>query len=130
MSHVLARAPIGKMERNEYLKKYGLHDFKHFLWNFNNSDPYKATGYDCLHFFDGSIWEDGAGPEASTSGNGCPRRNRITPQDAAAKREQEKIEAIAGTKVKRPAAERYLYVPKSPKKPTMSKRYVAATSKR
>ncbi|KAJ6549454.1 hypothetical protein B0H10DRAFT_1969048 [Mycena sp. CBHHK59/15] len=29
---------------------------KHFLWNFNNSDPYKATGYDCLHFFDGGIW--------------------------------------------------------------------------
>ncbi|KAJ7777661.1 hypothetical protein DFH07DRAFT_1056449 [Mycena maculata] len=26
------------------------------FWNFNNLDPYKATGYDCLHFFDGGIW--------------------------------------------------------------------------
>ncbi|KAJ7206793.1 hypothetical protein GGX14DRAFT_637014 [Mycena pura] len=56
MSCALARAPIPKTERNEYLKQYGLHDFEHFLWNFNNSDPYKATGYDCLHFFDGGIW--------------------------------------------------------------------------
>ncbi|KAJ7480474.1 hypothetical protein B0H11DRAFT_1724784 [Mycena galericulata] len=56
MSRVLAGAPVGKTDRNEYLKKYGLHDFEHFLWNFNNSDPYKATGYDCLHFFDGGIW--------------------------------------------------------------------------
>ena len=28
MSRVLARAPVGKTERNEYLKKYGLHDFE------------------------------------------------------------------------------------------------------
>ncbi|KAJ7888421.1 hypothetical protein B0H14DRAFT_2562390 [Mycena olivaceomarginata] len=53
MSRVLARAPAGRTDRNEYLKQYGLHDFENFLWNFNNSDPYKATGYDCLHFFDG-----------------------------------------------------------------------------
>ncbi|KAJ7142272.1 hypothetical protein C8R44DRAFT_865629 [Mycena epipterygia] len=52
----LPRAPAGKTERNEHLKKYGLHDFEHFLWNFNNSDPYKATGYDCLHFFNSGIW--------------------------------------------------------------------------
>ncbi|KAJ7142518.1 hypothetical protein C8R44DRAFT_603110 [Mycena epipterygia] len=56
MARVLARAPAGKTDRNEYLKRYGLHDFEHFLWKFNNSDPYKATGYDCLHFFDGGIW--------------------------------------------------------------------------
>ncbi|KAJ7775941.1 hypothetical protein DFH07DRAFT_766883 [Mycena maculata] len=56
MSRVLAGAPVGKTDRNKYLKQYGLHDFEHFLWNFNNSDPYKATGYDCLHFFDGGIW--------------------------------------------------------------------------
>ncbi|KAJ7112812.1 hypothetical protein C8R43DRAFT_1078728 [Mycena crocata] len=56
MSRVLARAPARKTERNEHLREYGLHDFEHFLWKFNNSDPYKATGYDCLHFFDGGIW--------------------------------------------------------------------------
>ncbi|KAJ6613825.1 hypothetical protein B0H10DRAFT_1951218 [Mycena sp. CBHHK59/15] len=48
----------------------------------------------------------------------CMRLNAT--QDAAAKREQEKLEA--GAKVKRPAAERYSYVPKTPKKPTTSKR--------
>ncbi|KAJ7729860.1 hypothetical protein DFH07DRAFT_781831 [Mycena maculata] len=52
----LAAAPIPKTDHNEHLKKYGLHDFEHFLWKFNNSDPYKGTGYDCLHFFDGGIW--------------------------------------------------------------------------
>ncbi|KAF7344148.1 hypothetical protein MVEN_01705000 [Mycena venus] len=56
MSRALACAPTGKTDRNEYLKQYGLHDFEHFLWKFNNSDPYQATGYDCLHFFDGGIW--------------------------------------------------------------------------
>ncbi|KAJ7737168.1 hypothetical protein DFH07DRAFT_753146 [Mycena maculata] len=56
MSRALAAAPIPKTDRNEHLKKYGLHDFEHFLWKFNNSDPYKGTGYDCLHFFDGGIW--------------------------------------------------------------------------
>ncbi|KAJ7270543.1 hypothetical protein C8J57DRAFT_1065718 [Mycena rebaudengoi] len=56
MSRVLARAPAGKTARNEYLKNYGLHDFEHFLWKFQNSDPYKAAAYDCLHFFDGGIW--------------------------------------------------------------------------
>ncbi|KAJ7765040.1 hypothetical protein DFH07DRAFT_770300 [Mycena maculata] len=56
MSRTLAAAPIPKTDRNEHLKKYGLHDFEHFLWKFNNSDPYKGTGYDCLHFFDGGIW--------------------------------------------------------------------------
>nr|GAT51121.1 predicted protein [Mycena chlorophos] len=27
-----------------------------FLWSFANSDPYKASCYDCLHFFDGGKW--------------------------------------------------------------------------
>ncbi|KAJ7236320.1 hypothetical protein C8J57DRAFT_1088249 [Mycena rebaudengoi] len=56
MSRVLARAPAGKTARDEYLKNYGLHGFEHFLWKFQNSDPYKAAAYDCLHFFDGGIW--------------------------------------------------------------------------
>ncbi|KAJ7870473.1 hypothetical protein B0H14DRAFT_2345697 [Mycena olivaceomarginata] len=56
MSRALARAPVTKTDRNKHLQRYGLHDFVHFLWKFNNSDPYRATGYDCLHFFDGGIW--------------------------------------------------------------------------
>ncbi|KAJ6604998.1 hypothetical protein B0H10DRAFT_1922835 [Mycena sp. CBHHK59/15] len=56
MSRTLTRAPAGKTDRNEQLKQYGLHDFEHFLWKFNNSDPFQATSYDCLHFFDGGIW--------------------------------------------------------------------------
>ncbi|KAJ7786896.1 hypothetical protein B0H14DRAFT_2630011 [Mycena olivaceomarginata] len=56
MSRALAHAPVGKTDRNEHLKQYGLHDFEHFLWKFNNSDPYQAVGYDCLHFFDGGVW--------------------------------------------------------------------------
>ncbi|KAJ7811933.1 hypothetical protein B0H13DRAFT_1666520 [Mycena leptocephala] len=57
MSTALAQAPISsKTQRNEFLKGYGLHDFEHFLWSFAYSDPYEATGYDCLHFFDGGIW--------------------------------------------------------------------------
>jgi hypothetical protein len=72
MSRALARAPVMKTDHNEHLKRYGLHDFEvlsihlymacthrviqHFLWKFNNSDPYRATGYDFLHFFDGGIW--------------------------------------------------------------------------
>ncbi|KAJ7493651.1 hypothetical protein FB451DRAFT_1164530 [Mycena latifolia] len=57
MSRALAQAPKNpKADRNEHLKQYGLHDFEHFLWEFSNSDPYKAASYDCLHFFDGGIW--------------------------------------------------------------------------
>ncbi|KAJ6551093.1 hypothetical protein B0H10DRAFT_1849878, partial [Mycena sp. CBHHK59/15] len=56
MSLALARVPAGKTNHNEHLKQYGLHDFEHFLWKFNNSNPYQATGYDCLHFFDSGIW--------------------------------------------------------------------------
>ncbi|KAJ7884620.1 hypothetical protein B0H14DRAFT_2304852, partial [Mycena olivaceomarginata] len=57
MSQALSRAPCGsKTLCNDYLKSYGLHDFKHFLVNFHNSDPYSALDYDCLHYFDGGIW--------------------------------------------------------------------------
>ncbi|KAJ7745564.1 hypothetical protein DFH07DRAFT_748846 [Mycena maculata] len=52
-----AQAPTSsKTQRNDFLKLYGLHDFEHLLWSFAHSDPYEATGYDCLHFFDGGIW--------------------------------------------------------------------------
>ncbi|KAJ7312982.1 hypothetical protein DFH08DRAFT_791258 [Mycena albidolilacea] len=56
MSRALEQAPVTKTDRNKHLQQYGLHDFVHFLWKFNNSDPYRAVGYDCLHFFDGGIW--------------------------------------------------------------------------
>ncbi|KAJ6564340.1 hypothetical protein B0H19DRAFT_1067901 [Mycena capillaripes] len=53
----LVRAPQNpKTARDDFLKTYGLHDFKHYLWEFAHSDPYKAAAYDCLHFFDGGIW--------------------------------------------------------------------------
>ncbi|KAJ7061321.1 hypothetical protein C8F01DRAFT_987688, partial [Mycena amicta] len=58
MHHALANAPNGsKAEREQYLRSFGLHDFENFLWNFAHSDPYKAASYDCLHFFDGGIWD-------------------------------------------------------------------------
>ncbi|KAJ7888367.1 hypothetical protein B0H14DRAFT_3081961 [Mycena olivaceomarginata] len=48
-ARALRDAPDGpKTAREEHLKKYGLHDFP-----FANSDPYKAVGYDALHFWDG-----------------------------------------------------------------------------
>ncbi|KAJ7095549.1 hypothetical protein C8R44DRAFT_644930 [Mycena epipterygia] len=57
MSAALMQAPTSsKTQRNDFLKLYGLHDFEHMLWSFAHSDPYEATGYDCLHFFDGGIW--------------------------------------------------------------------------
>ncbi|KAJ7325459.1 hypothetical protein DFH08DRAFT_926312 [Mycena albidolilacea] len=74
MSWALSCAPDApKTACNDYLKSYGLHNFKvchnsfegnngtlnlvqHFLWSFNNSDPYRMSGYDCLHYFDGGIW--------------------------------------------------------------------------
>ncbi|KAJ7647440.1 hypothetical protein FB45DRAFT_1019687 [Roridomyces roridus] len=42
--------------RNEHFKKHGLHDFKHFLWEFKNSDAYGAASLDKLHVFDGGVW--------------------------------------------------------------------------
>ncbi|KAJ7809723.1 hypothetical protein B0H14DRAFT_2607877 [Mycena olivaceomarginata] len=57
MSTALLQAlTMSKTQQNEVLKSHGLHDFEHFLWLFAHSDPYKASGYDCLHFFDGGIW--------------------------------------------------------------------------
>ncbi|KAJ7808967.1 hypothetical protein B0H14DRAFT_2380110 [Mycena olivaceomarginata] len=57
MVRALGDAPDGpKTAREEHLKKYGLHDFPHFLWEFANSDPYKAVGYDALHFWDGGVF--------------------------------------------------------------------------
>ncbi|KAK7005557.1 hypothetical protein R3P38DRAFT_3326486 [Favolaschia claudopus] len=48
MKRVLTDAP----QRNT-LREYGLHDFVHYLWEFANSELYKAVGFDKLHFFDG-----------------------------------------------------------------------------
>ncbi|KAK6967147.1 hypothetical protein R3P38DRAFT_3244617 [Favolaschia claudopus] len=57
MAAALAEAPVGpKTTRNDYLKNFGLHDLEHFLWSFRNSCPFRASPYDCLHFFDGGIW--------------------------------------------------------------------------
>ncbi|KAK7001214.1 hypothetical protein R3P38DRAFT_3405317 [Favolaschia claudopus] len=55
MKRVLTDAPRGpkKAAREEYLREYGLHDFVHYLWEFANSELYKAVGFDKLHFFDG-----------------------------------------------------------------------------
>ncbi|KAJ7211955.1 hypothetical protein C8J57DRAFT_1604410 [Mycena rebaudengoi] len=55
MQRVLTRAVnLNVTEREELLKSYGLHNFKHFLWIFNYSDPYAAASYDLLHYFDGA----------------------------------------------------------------------------
>nr|GAT48235.1 predicted protein [Mycena chlorophos] len=57
MAEVIRQAPsTSRTARTEYLREFGLHYFQHFLWKFNNSDPYQAVGYDCLHYFDGGIW--------------------------------------------------------------------------
>ncbi|KAJ7267758.1 hypothetical protein C8J57DRAFT_1181509 [Mycena rebaudengoi] len=57
MQSVLTRAVnLNVTEREELLKSYGLHSFKHFLWTFNYSDPYAAASYDLLHYFDGGKW--------------------------------------------------------------------------
>ncbi|KAJ6482316.1 hypothetical protein C8R47DRAFT_1073607 [Mycena vitilis] len=55
--HEQRNAPkSSKAQRNEFLKKYGLHDFVHFLWSFAHSCPYQAVGCDCLHYFDGGVF--------------------------------------------------------------------------
>ncbi|KAJ7153830.1 hypothetical protein C8R46DRAFT_912239 [Mycena filopes] len=57
MKDVLRRAArLKATEREELLKSYGLHNFKLFLWKFKHSDPYAATCYDLLHYFDGGKW--------------------------------------------------------------------------
>ncbi|KAF8147227.1 hypothetical protein K438DRAFT_1626454 [Mycena galopus ATCC 62051] len=49
-------ANLNATEREELLKSHGLHNFKHFLWNFDHFDPYAAASYDLLHYFDGGKW--------------------------------------------------------------------------
>ncbi|KAJ7467649.1 hypothetical protein FB451DRAFT_1040236, partial [Mycena latifolia] len=57
MQRVITRAAnLNATDREELLKSHGLHNFKHFLWNFNHSDPYEAASYDLLHYFDGGKW--------------------------------------------------------------------------
>ncbi|KAJ7040607.1 hypothetical protein C8F04DRAFT_1177945 [Mycena alexandri] len=56
MKCVIRRAKnLNTTEREELLKSHGLHNFKHFLWTFNHSDPYAAASYDLLHYFD-HVW--------------------------------------------------------------------------
>ncbi|KAJ7306232.1 hypothetical protein DFH08DRAFT_720893 [Mycena albidolilacea] len=57
MQCVLTRAvDLNATEREELLRSYGPHNFEHFLWNFDHSDPYAAASYDLLHYFDGGKW--------------------------------------------------------------------------
>ncbi|KAJ7044579.1 hypothetical protein C8F04DRAFT_1388930 [Mycena alexandri] len=57
MSRIVVRAAkLNVTDREELLKKYGLHNFTHFLWTFRHSDPYAAASYDLLHYFDGGKW--------------------------------------------------------------------------
>lgn len=43
-------------ERDQILKDNGLHLVKHFLWEYDHSDPYHAYSYDTLHSDDGGKW--------------------------------------------------------------------------
>ncbi|KAJ7181102.1 hypothetical protein C8R46DRAFT_885957 [Mycena filopes] len=57
MRRIIERAAkLNTTEREELLRSYGLHNFVHFLWSFNHSDLYAATGYDLLHYFDSGKW--------------------------------------------------------------------------
>ncbi|KAK6966673.1 hypothetical protein R3P38DRAFT_2815922 [Favolaschia claudopus] len=44
-----ARNAATKGEKEEILKKHGLHDVDHFLWGFRFSDSHTASAYDVLH---------------------------------------------------------------------------------
>ncbi|KAJ6489261.1 hypothetical protein C8R47DRAFT_1320312, partial [Mycena vitilis] len=44
-----ARRATTKAEKEDILKRHGLHDIKHFLWGFRFSNPYAANAYDTLH---------------------------------------------------------------------------------
>ncbi|KAF7333085.1 hypothetical protein MVEN_02373500 [Mycena venus] len=55
-SHSMQAANLNATERKELLKSHGLHNFEHFLWTFDHSDPYAAASYDLLHYFDGGKW--------------------------------------------------------------------------
>ncbi|KAJ7210005.1 hypothetical protein GGX14DRAFT_565809 [Mycena pura] len=57
-----ARKKGTKKEREVLLRNSGLHDIEQILWGFANSDPYKASSYDTLHWTDGGkfgrhLWE-------------------------------------------------------------------------
>ncbi|KJA12958.1 hypothetical protein HYPSUDRAFT_73169 [Hypholoma sublateritium FD-334 SS-4] len=45
-----------KAKKEKILQDHGLHDIKHFLWDFRFSDPYKALSYDTLHSDDLGKW--------------------------------------------------------------------------
>ncbi|KAJ7146207.1 hypothetical protein C8R44DRAFT_897736 [Mycena epipterygia] len=61
-----ARRKHTKGEKEAVLRNSGIHDVKasnvffsfQILWEFANSDPYKATSYDTLHWTDGGNLED------------------------------------------------------------------------
>ncbi|KAJ8690115.1 hypothetical protein PTI98_011573 [Pleurotus ostreatus] len=45
-------------ESNNLLKKYGLRGIDNVFWKIANSDPYRSTSFDCLHTFDGGLFDD------------------------------------------------------------------------
>ncbi|KDQ33978.1 hypothetical protein PLEOSDRAFT_1033035, partial [Pleurotus ostreatus PC15] len=45
-------------EREDLLKKYGLRPIENVFWKIANSDPYRSTSFDCLHTFDGGLFDD------------------------------------------------------------------------
>ncbi|KAF9491747.1 hypothetical protein BDN71DRAFT_1484072 [Pleurotus eryngii] len=45
-------------EREDLLKKYGLRSIENVFWKIANSDPYRSTSFDCLHTFDGGLFDD------------------------------------------------------------------------
>ncbi|KAJ6578565.1 hypothetical protein B0H19DRAFT_931247 [Mycena capillaripes] len=57
-----ARRKHTKGEKEAVLRNSGIHNPQQILWEFANSDPYKATSYDTLHWTDGGkfgrhLWE-------------------------------------------------------------------------
>jgi hypothetical protein len=51
MRHVVERAACSGSitEKEKILQSHGLHDIRHFLWDFRFLDPYAASSYDTLH---------------------------------------------------------------------------------
>ncbi|KAJ8688724.1 hypothetical protein PTI98_013483 [Pleurotus ostreatus] len=45
-------------EREDLLKKYGLRPIENVFWKIANSDSYRSTSFDCLHMFDGGLFDD------------------------------------------------------------------------
>ncbi|KAJ8701072.1 hypothetical protein PTI98_004035 [Pleurotus ostreatus] len=45
-------------ESNNLLKNYGLRGIDNVFWKIANSDPYRSTSFDCLHTFDGGLFDD------------------------------------------------------------------------